>query len=105
MSESTRRGAIQAAAAVGGAVLLGTLAQGAQKGGEGPKPLKVTDYAKEEVAALEAIKTTADFCAKWKDKIRSLLVAAVGILKLFAPNVAKALELAIAFIDAACAGM
>ncbi|HEX5705907.1 MAG TPA: hypothetical protein VFX96_01325 [Pyrinomonadaceae bacterium] len=45
-----------------------------------------------------------DFCAAWRSKIRPLLMAAIGILKIFNKKAAEALAAAVAFIDGICGG-
>jgi hypothetical protein len=105
MSDLSRRTAMHAASAVGGAILLGTLAQDAAAQVPGNMRLAPKDYAKEQLDSLAEINTSGGFCEKWKSTIRPILVAAAALLKITYPAGAKALELAISFIDVACGGM
>ena len=105
MSELSRRDAMQAASIVGGAALLGVVANGAVAQERANVQLLPRDYAQEQLNSLATIATNTTFCEKWKDTIRPIAVAIQGILKLIYPAGAKTMELIIAFIDVACGGM
>jgi len=105
MSEFSRRDALQAASVVGGAALIGLVANSGEAQERANVQLVPRDYAQEQLNSLATITTNSSFCDKWKDTIRPIAVAIQGILKLIYPAGAKTMELIIAFIDIACGGM